>query len=75
MMRCPDCLFEGDCVTLIQVEEALGEVSETMEHFQRLMDLSARLKCREEVLRKRRQELDRIVFTHFSQKRLDEQQK
>ena len=72
MMRCPGCLFEGDCATLVEVDEALNEVSETMEHFEQLMELSARLKGREEVLRRRRQEIDRVVFTHFALKRLNE---
>ena len=70
MASCLECSHVKDCLLLLEVDEALGGVSETMEHFQRLMDLSASLRSREEVLRVRRQELDRVVFSHFARQRI-----
>ena len=70
MSSCDECPYSDDYLLLLEVDEALGGVSETMEHFQRLMDLSANLKRREEVLRVKRQELDRVVFSHFARQRI-----
>ena len=73
MAYCPKCPLVVDCYTLVEVDEVLGGVSEGMEHFQLLMELSARLKDREDALRVKRQELDRVVLNHFARQLIDEE--
>lgn len=73
MAYCPKCPLVVDCYTLSEVDEVLGGVSEGMEHFQLLMELSARLKDREDALRVKRQELDRVVLNHFARQLIDEE--